>query len=65
MAIAVPCQTPVAIVPTLVNDDVTTDEFNVVPVNVPAAAVTVPELPNEIDVPLTVNELFAKYVLAI
>jgi hypothetical protein len=28
-------------VPTLVREDVTTDEFNVVPVNVPAAAVTV------------------------
>ena len=39
--ITVPCQTPVAIVPSAVNEDVTTVEFRVVPVSVPAAAVTV------------------------
>jgi hypothetical protein len=39
--IDVPCQTPVPIVPTDVREDVTTVLFSVVPVSVPAAAVTV------------------------
>jgi hypothetical protein len=35
-----PFQVPVAIVPTLVNDDVTTDELRIVPVSVSAGATT-------------------------
>jgi hypothetical protein len=42
-----------------------TPELSVAPVRVPAAAVTVPEPPNEIDVPLTVNELFVKAIAAL
>jgi hypothetical protein len=42
--------------PTLVNEELTTVEFKVTPVRVPAAAVTVPEAPNEIAVPFTVTE---------
>jgi hypothetical protein len=41
IAIDVPFQTPVAIVPTLVKLELTTVEFRVVPVRVPAADVTV------------------------
>ena len=41
-------------VPTVVSEDVTTVEFKVVPVNVPAAAVTVPPVPSVIAVPLMV-----------
>ena len=62
---AVPFHVPVAIVPTLVRLDVTTVEFNVVPVSVPAAAVTVPDPPKEIDVPLTVRLLLANCALLI
>ena len=51
--------------PTVVNDDVTTALLSVVPVNVPAAAVTVPLPPKLILVPLTVKELLVKYALAI
>ena len=40
-AIGVPCHTPVTIVPTAVNEDVTTLLASVVPVSVPAAAGTV------------------------
>jgi hypothetical protein len=39
--------------------------FSVVPVKVPAAAVTVPEAPSAIEVPLTVTELLARFALAI
>ena len=42
-------------VPTDVKLDVTTVAFNVVPVNVPAAAVTVADAPSAILVPLTVS----------
>jgi hypothetical protein len=56
---------PAVTVPTLVRDDETTVLFSVVPVKVPAAAVTVPDPPKEIEVPLTVNELFARFALAI
>jgi hypothetical protein len=52
-------------VPTLVRLEDTTVAFNVVPVNVPAAAVTVPDAPNAIDVPLTVTDEFARYAFAI
>ena len=58
-----PFQVPVPIVPTDVRLDVTTVELRVVPVNVPAAAVTVPDAPNAIDVPLTVKEEFANCAL--
>ena len=40
MPTAVPCHTPVPIVPTVVRLDVTTPEFNVVPLKVPAGATT-------------------------
>ena len=40
MEIAVPFQTPVAIVPTLVSEELTTLDANVVPVRVPAGAIT-------------------------
>jgi hypothetical protein len=61
--IKVPFQTPVAIVPTDVKLDVTTVEFNVVPVNVPAAAVTVPDPPKLMAVPLTVTDELANWAL--
>jgi hypothetical protein len=53
------------IVPTDVNDDAVTPELSVAPVKVPAAAVTVPEDPRLMDVPLTVTALLARYALAI
>ena len=53
-----PDHVPDVTVPTDVKLDVTTVEFKIVPVSVPAAAVTVPELPKLIAVPLTVTELF-------
>ena len=40
-AMSVAFQTPVAMVPTLVKEDAVTPELSVVPVSVPAAAVTV------------------------
>jgi len=52
-------------VPTLVRLEDTTVAFNVVPVNVPAAAVTVPDAPNAIGVPFTVTDEFARYAFAI
>ena len=48
---------PVAIVPTEVKEELTTVELSVVPVRVPAAAVTVPDAPRAIAVPFTVTEL--------
>ena len=45
------------IVPTAVKLDVTTVELRVVPVSVPAAAVTVPDAPKAMLVPLTVTVL--------
>ena len=60
MVIGVAFQTPVVIVPTLVNDEPVTVEFKVVPVKVPAAAVTVPDAPRAIETPLTVRLEFAK-----
>ena len=65
LVIAVPFQTPEVIVPTLVREDETTFDAKVVPVKVPAAAVTVPEAPSAIEVPFTVTELLARYALAI
>lgn len=47
---------PVKAKPTLVSEELTTVELRVVPVSVPAAAVTVPEPPSEIAVPLTVTD---------
>jgi len=60
LMIGVAFQTPVVIVPTLVNDEPVTVEFKVVPVKVPAAAVTVPDAPRAIETPLTVRLEFAK-----
>jgi hypothetical protein len=48
-------------VPTLVKDDDTTVELSVVPVKVPAAAVTVQELPNEQVWVFTVVEKLTKF----
>ncbi len=59
-----PVDPPVS-VPTEVREDVTTVEFKVVPVSVPAAAVTVADPPSDIDVPLTVIELLARLELPI
>jgi len=59
LVIGVAFQTPVVIVPTLVNDEPVTVEFKVVPVKVPAAAVTVPDAPRAIETPLTVRLEFA------
>ena len=44
-------------VPTDVREELTTLDANIVPVSVPASAVTVPELPKLMAVPLTVTEL--------
>ncbi len=41
MALVVPFHTPVGFLPTEVSEEAVTPEFNVFPVNVPAAAVTV------------------------
>jgi hypothetical protein len=41
--IAVPCQTPVPIVPTVVSEEVTTVDARAVPVKVPAGAITAVE----------------------
>ena len=60
-----PDHVPDVTVPTDVKLDVTTVEFKIVPVSVPAAAVTVPELPKLIAVPLTVTELFVNAELGI
>ena len=46
-----------AIVPTLVNEELTTVFFNVVPVNVPAAAVTVTSAEPSKETPLIVLEV--------
>jgi hypothetical protein len=54
-----------ALVPNVVIDDVITLLASVVPVSVPAAAVTVPDAPREIDVPFTVTALLASFPLAI
>ena len=62
---AVPCQTPVAMVPTLVSEEVTTLAASEVPVNVPAAAVTVPLAPSATAVPLIVTLLLASAELGI
>jgi hypothetical protein len=56
--------------PTLVSDEAVTPDANVVPVKVPAAAVTVPLPPREIAVPFTVtllftNPLFGMFVMFI
>jgi hypothetical protein len=57
LAIAVPFHTPVVIVPTLVKEDVTTFEASVVPVNVPAGAITALVLAAVISpLALTVND---------
>jgi len=57
LAIAVPFHTPVVIVPTLVRDEETTFDANVVPVNVPAGATTEFVLAAVIrPLPFTVNE---------
>ena len=56
---------PVVTVPTCVRLDNVTPEFNVVPVNVPAAAVTVFESPRLKETPLTVIVLFVKAPLGI
>ena len=55
--------TRLPIVPNEVREDETTVEFKVVPVRVPAAAVTVSEAPNAIAVPFTVSELLTKLAL--
>ena len=64
-AIVVPFHTPVAIVPTEVKEELTTVELSVVPVRVPAAAVTVPDAPRAIAVPFTVIELFDNWAFVI
>ena len=53
---AEPCHTPVPIVPKDVRLELTTVEFSVVPVSVPAAAVAVQLPPNAQADPLTVVE---------
>ena len=67
MPTAVPCQTPVSIVPTLVSDEVTTVALSVVPESVPAGAAlkkardpSVPPVPMfsvELSVPASVSVL--------
>ena len=57
-AVAVPVTDRDPRVPTDVSEDAVTVELSVVPVKVPAAAVIVCDPPSEIDVPLTVIELF-------
>ena len=52
--VSLPLTAKLVKVPRLVNEEFTTVEFNVVPVSVPAAAVTVHVLPSAHPVPLTV-----------
>jgi len=63
----VPFHTPDAIVPTDVRLEDTTVEFRVVPVNVPAAAVTVcePALVSDTDVPLSEMLVFERAMEAL
>ena len=58
-AMSVPFQTPVETVPTLVKEDAVTPEFRVVPVSVPAAAVTVIAAVPSKDTPLIARAVWS------
>ena len=66
-AMAVPFHTPVAIVPREVKLELTTVEFSVVPVSVPAAAVIVcvPALVRDTDVPLSEMLVFERAIVGL